>query len=578
MTTSEIITLSEPLYSDCAEAGDTVVIETKKNIVYGTIVSINTDKTKLTVSYDSVETGYGEDYVLSGCEIKAIRCPSCCDDRYTELSSCGLTTEKINAAYGDVLPPGKNHLYFGDVNQPDCVYTYLGTGDFTNPDNWIDETNDIAGTLANLTSEQEIAFLTWIANNFSGDGISFNVDSETGVITVTVTGGGASGASSFTATYNGGTITHDPNDGSGPTDYTVIEVGEGLPESPYNWFLYMNSTNNAVYMNVEGTALLFGVLDDENIEPNTCLDVVNCVINNLEAGIKYDTYYFPEVDGPWQIDQVVYGNPSSVAILSGCPGVDLDTLVDALNDCANNPENWIWKNVDGVLTLCVPVGTNITSVTYGDGEGIINEFNESNFVAGGVEPSVCLAISECLEDIGGILKPSENNTEEEIEDEFSNVTNLIVSWIDGDGDERLSYKRLFDSGSSWYHPVEKIFDSAPEAVSFVSNASGTGNIGSFTIDYISEGVPSDAKYVGLRIRVKGTSTGTAFSSFVGAPYDGTLLNPLMAEVEVVANGEAISNAHGYVRVGAGNIQGEKSIHGSANGSTSVQVFITGWKR
>lgn len=511
--TSQLLKLPKCLPKDCNEVGDEVIIETKLNTVKGLIHSIDGNG-NLKLSYNAVDAGYPDCYQLEQCDVVSIRCYSCCDDRYFELESCEpLTCDIISAALGASSPKlvGNIFLYSGDLNEPDCLWKWNGLNDIGQPENWIDQYGDLAAQFSNLEHDpdQLCQFLTWLGAQFSGAGIAFNVSQYCDSIIVTVGDGSDTAPATFTYSYSGGRISLDANDGSGRKDANVIVRGAGPPTEPYNWFFYINTNTGGVFINNNGDAELFGIIDLEG--SNSCADIIACVATNIEAGEPDpDRWAMPQVTtggSTWIIESVVYkpGETTLSANFATCSSgaTTLDELVDALNNCPNNPAGWVWVNSGGVLTLCTPVGDNVLTVTYdvGSGSQVIN-FNGVPTVAG--EDRVDLislivnAITNRNMSIGTSF--SDNDTEAEIESEFNSASSATVKWVDADGDDRISYK---SPDGDWYHPAEKQISDEPYIFKVTRSTNGnTGHV-SQQIDLTGHQVPSDAKSVDISIYFEG---------------------------------------------------------------------------
>jgi hypothetical protein len=495
------------LLDGCNEVGDSIVIETKINTVEGIISYIDT-KGQIKIKYNALDAGYTSGYQLDNCEIEAIRCFVCCDDRYYELTSCELTTEALNALFGEDKPEGKIFAYSGDRNEPDCLYKYSGLGDFLDPDNWSDEYGRISSQLEDMPEDQLAQFVNWLSEIFEGNGISFNANAEDGKVVVTVIGDGYVGASSFVVSYEDGYIHFNAGDGSGLKTSMIVEHGDGPPSEPYDWFSYINDLTGAFYINNNGEPMLLGVLEGSDLD--TCNGIVNCINHNLANPPQQDIYALPELDGaPWVINQVTYGEPLTLVVdFSACSGTNLDDLVLELNSCSSNPLGWVWVNSGGVLKVCVAPGTNILTISFGSPLQVVN-FNGNPTTPGDDYPDLCKEISECLQTRGllaGMTK-SFSTTELAIQAEYNTQIYAFVKWVDSDGDDRLSYK---DPINGWYHPVKKAFKAGYEILVYSAQRLGLPTaaplIYSQSINLVSLGVPSDAKFIDLQMTVKVTRT------------------------------------------------------------------------
>lgn len=465
---SKLLKLNDPCLLDgCNEVGDSIVIETKINTVEGIISYIDT-KGQIKIKYNALDAGYTSGYQLDNCEIEAIRCFVCCDDRYYELDSCELTTEALNALFGEDKPEGKIFAYSGDKNEPDCLYKYSGLGDFLDPDNWIDEYGRISAQLEDMPVDQLAQFVNWLSEIFEGNGISFNANAEDGKVVVTVMGDGYVGASSFVVSYEDGYIHFNPGDGSGLKTSMIVEHGDGPPSEPYDWFSYINDLTGAFYINNNGEPMLLGVLEGGNLD--TCTGIVNCINYNLANPPQQDIYALPELDGaPWVINQVTYGEPSTlVADFSACDGTDLDDLVLNLNACPSNPLGWVWVNSGGVLKVCVAPGTNILTMSFSSPLQVVN-FNGVPTTPGDTYPDLCKEISQCIIDRGLLDEHIEttvvddiqnainaslyafssfNTTHSTVETQFLTKPIATVFWSDELGYKRFSTKH---SDGNWIH-------------------------------------------------------------------------------------------------------------------------------
>lgn len=494
--TSEALTLTTCLPKGCNEVGDPVIIQTKINTVMGVIRSVS-DKI-ITVGYHAVQAGYTPCYKLSQCEIVSVRCFNCCDDRYFEIASCVLTEEAITASIGvSELPIGDIYIFSGDQNNPDCLYKYKGFGPISDPVNWVDMFGYLPARFNNLEGNSLEEFLSWLTLVFSGAGIGFNVNEDGDQIIVTVGDGSGFGPSSFSFSYTGGTISLDPNDGSGLSTTNIIVHGSGLPTAPYDWFIYVNDDSNAIYFNVGDNAMLLGYLDDG--EPTTCSDVIGCLVTNIQAGaIDPEKYSMPEIAGPtWAIGSVTYGTPTLIADYSACDGTDIDDLILNLNACPSNPTSWVWVNVGGVVTLCAPTGTAVDTVAYGFPLAVI-DFNGIPTTAGGAGSDVCAELAECIEArVGKVgVVGSNATTETAIEAAYASFASVTVRWTDADGDARISYKDVYNG---WYHPVDKSITPVPIFTQTLLSSETQQILStSNAIDLAPFGVPNDAKKVRIQ--------------------------------------------------------------------------------
>src|SRR5690606_14091036 len=176
----------------------------------------------------------------------------------------------------------------------------------------------------------------------------------------------------------------DPGDGSAPKTVNLVTVDGKPPTAPYNWFLYVDGSNNTAFINANGTPMLIGQVTPDQLM--TCDSVAACLSNNLLDRPDPDHYYVPGVlDNV--IVQVVYNDGSNkVAEFIDCSSgaSDLDDLVNKLNSCANNPVGWRWVNSGGTLILCVPSSYAVSQIIYDDYQ-VINYDEPSVYGSGGVD-------------------------------------------------------------------------------------------------------------------------------------------------------------------------------------------------
>jgi hypothetical protein len=520
--TSELLKLTDCLDSECNKVGDTVIIETKINTVQGIIRYIDGKQVK--VGYSATDAGYTPCYKLSQCEIISLRCYSCCDDRYFDLGSCDLTEETITAALGMNANKlvGNIFLYNGDINDPDCKYKYSGFGPIEDPVNWYDTFGNLAAQFEQLEGQNLATFLAWLASVFEGNGITFNVHEDGDKIMVTVGGGSGGTTSSFSFNYSNGTIIHNPGDGSGNKTANIILKQPNAPSEPYNWFLFVNTNTNALFVNNGGEAMLLGFLEDG--EPTTCSDVIGCIVTNFSNGpLDPDRWALPEMVGPtWRIEYVTYGSGPTIVDYSSCSGSDFSTLVLNLNGCPNNPIGWEWINNGGVLTLCTPVGTSIQTIVYinSDNDIAIKNFAGIPTVAGEAGTDLCQEIAQCVIERGLLNEVISNipsikfssttsSTESEIEIEFSSMASGVVYWTGPNSElytgsegsirctlntDRRSTKL---NNGTWIHHVEARVDAQNSNYVFGQSVSGSTNISSTVVLDLNQlyGVPIDVKKI-----------------------------------------------------------------------------------
>jgi hypothetical protein len=592
---SKLLTINDPcLLEGCNKVGDSVIIETKINTVEG-ILSYIDSKGQIKVKYHAIDAGYTLGYQLDNCEITSIRCFVCCDDRYFELPSCELTTESLNALFGEDQPEGTVFAYHGDANEPDCLWKYKGTGDFLDPDNWVDEYGRLPAQLENMPSDQIAQFVNWLSLIFEGNGISFNANSENGKVIVTVIGDGYVGASSFVVSYEDGYVHLNPGDGSSVVTAMLVEHGDGPPSEPYNWFIFINDLTNSVYLNNNGEAMLLGTLEDSNLD--TCTGIINCIIHNLNNPPEQDQYALPELDdAPWIVKQVVYGD-SQVADFTDCDGDSLSQLVLALNSCPANPSGWSWVDNGGVLTLCVPSGTGILTISYGSPTAVVN-FAGVPTVAGDDYPDLCQEIGACLQARGlaGGASGSELNTEEDVEAAYSSQQTVTVRWKDAQNVQRVSFK---DPINGWYHPVDKRMANTTIYSDSVSGSpTDTFFVNNLDVDLEPFGIPNDAAFVTLDVITNITRSGlrapgaTPIDIYASATIIGASGDQYNQRVESAddanKNRNETINRQGRIRVNLDRVH--SSIRISCNGqngaigqtvsigSSQVIIRAIGWSR
>ena len=587
---SKLLTINDPcLLEGCNKIGDSIIIETKINTVEG-ILSYIDNKGQVKVKYNAIDAGYTLGYQLDNCEISSIRCFVCCDDRYFELPSCELTTESLNALFGEDQPEGAIYAYHGDVNEPDCLFKYKGTGDFLDPDNWVDEYGRLPAQLENMPSDQIAQFVNWLSLIFEGNGISFNANSEDGKVIVTVMGDGYVGASSFVVSYEDGYVHLNPGDGSSVVTAMLVEHGDGPPSEPYNWFIYINDLTNSVYLNNSGEAMLLGTLEDSNLD--TCTGIINCITHNLNNPPEKDQYALPELDDePWIVKQVVYGD-SEVADFTDCDGDNLSELVLALNACPANPSGWSWVDNGGVLTLCVPAETSVLTISYGSPTAVVN-FAGVPTVAGDDYPDVCPELATCIVNRGlldeKLMGSGDGDTEADIELQYASSTSAHVIWVDDNGDRRVSYK--YPNGD-WYHPHEFLnYRRDTDASLTVAITKTFSNAGIVThnditiIDPPTDFVPDDAKFVYAFVRgtiATGVTSGTASlyisNTLDATPEEVTAFQAYLIEVTTDVHDKIFDQIKIPLREdGTFHV---RTIMSSASGSGDMSYFfhIVGWSR
>ena len=464
--TSKLLTLSGPLDEGCSELGDAVAIKTRLGTTVQGIIAYADSNNKLRVSYDAVKAGFSAGYELEDCDIVYIRCPECCDEFYFELTSCPpddeLPAEDITNAIQNMPEVGTVFLYAGTISNPDCIYRFTGTGDYTDPANWQANFADTIPSFLNLQRPGNLYsdFIDWLSTVFSGTGISFNSDGT--VISVTVVGGGNAGASSFSFDYKNGWIRHDANDGTGPKQVDFIKGGSAPPAQPDSFF-YVDELNELAYINYKNNWLALGeFIGQVNSSLTNCRPVLECVYDNLIDPPQPDTYYvnqLTKIGDYWNIQQVVYGQSDSlVADFTDCSdAATIEELAGKLNVCPQLPDEWAWKvtyiSNSPVLTLCVPSETCVQSISWGyNGIDVQYWANCTPDVQGSDFPSLCPAIIQCIDnaqDVGRVWS-SLSQTTTDVEAEYPSMDTGIVMWTQSDGTQRRSYKSEY---TGWSHPV-----------------------------------------------------------------------------------------------------------------------------
>lgn len=407
----------------CSGPGGRVIIETKRGTVEGMV--FERVGTQYRFKYNAVDAGYYEGHELSPCDVVSIRCYGCCDDRWIEAEDCSpLTREKINALVGPKKPVGQLYIYSGDQDEPDCVWKYKGLGDHQDPSNWVVFNDEIT----QYSGDKLTAFLNWLADLFTGN-VTFNADPSNGQIIVSAAGGAGGGhTATFTIKYQDGQVLLDPGDGSAPKTLNLVTVDGKPPTAPYNWFLYVDASNNTAFINANGTPMLIGQVTPDQLM--TCDSVAACLSDNLLNRPDPDQYYVPGVlDNV--IVQVVYNDGSNkVAEFIDCSAgaSDLDDLVNKLNSCANNPAGWRWVNSGGTLVLCVPSSYAVSQIVYDDYQ-VINYDEPSVYGSGGVD--LCAAVQACARESGAGFAVSEYDQEANIENIYGGDQYASVLWVGG---------------------------------------------------------------------------------------------------------------------------------------------------
>lgn len=564
---SELLKI-EGLYmlDGCNDIGDEVIIETKQNTVQGQISYINKGKNELKVRYSSVDAGWPPNYSLQNCDIVSIRCYACCDDRYYEIPDCNsLTPENLVTLLGEVKPEGHLYIFSGDPESPDCVWKFKGFGDHTDPANWTSTFGSLAAQFPQMGTDELNDFVTWLSSVFTANGASFNADTINGKIVVTVTGGGTVGTISLVINYDDGEFIFNPGDGSGDHPVVMVAHGNGAPTGgPHDWFTYIDDVTGFIYINNNGTPMVLGTLGSGSFD--TCANTVNCLVDNVTNPPARDEYVLDFDVAETDLDDfgpVIY-NGSTAAAYSEISSISIADLAEALNNSPSNPEGWQWSISGNSLTLQVPHGDVVNSITYEHPTGGPQIENYSGpTTPGSTTPNVMDFIAGNLRNLG-LIKFSTDQTRASIEASYSTDAYATVLWKDAAGITNLSVKA---PGLGWFHKglvpemdVLSTHVTANDATLANGSAGPTTNVATIANMY-SQTIPECARGVKLEVRLIKNS--------------GNSLTDQDVTAEAYVSGKSAGNGITTIFRGTSDYPNSTAFSIYNNGTLAFDDYVTG---
>lgn len=250
-----------------------------------------------------------------------------------------------------------------------------------------------------------------------------------------------------------------------------------------------------------------------------CQSVLDCLVADIERGAGTpDKYRIPEMTGPtWRIATVVYGDANTEVSFAADTGTDLASLVTALNDSDELPEDWYWEILTGALALCVPHGTDVTQVVLDGG-------TEVDFTAPTVTGTPAsrvggnLTITQVITGNGAAVG-SAHDTEAEVEAQFSTMQNVTVRWTDALTHERVSYK---DATNGWLHSHVKKFLPLTTPVSVLTSTPGASGGAKITVSSPPYGTYAVQVVVDVEFLATSGAARAALSAF---PVGGNSATP-----------------------------------------------------
>lgn len=318
-------------------------------------------------------------------------------------------------------------------------------------------------------------------------------------------------------------------------------------------------------------------------EVGFCAKVVECLADDIALGEgTYDKYRIPEMTGPtWRVVTVVYGSEDTELDFSLDVGTDLASLIAALNDSDELPENWYWEILTGALTLCVPHDTNVTQVVLEGGLEV--DFTEPTVEGTPASTLGGMVTVHSVVTGNGAAVGSVNDTEAEIEAQFALMQNVTVRWEDADGDQRVSYK---DSVNGWYHPAEKYINPAEDLILFTWGTGGDYNFLDTTLFVSLESItsiPDDAKQILVILSGSTTLPSDGFAAAVARTPQIYIGDSFIQRELMVAAGIGYKNhTQGYVKlVQSGGNKGIRLRSDDLNPDDEIivaELQVIGWKR